>query len=155
MKQLIKKILKEESLKQDLKQSVKNFGWESTANLVGGSEDLANLAFNNDPMEFLNMYNDLDVVQSKEKPNWSLFRYEKRNNLMVYDRKNKDVFISYNDIWSFLYAGFGFNYGETQQLTKRWLSEVYKLRGVTTPYSRFNEALLLSEVYELKKLSLI
>ena len=33
MKQLIKKILKEESLKHNLKQQIKDYGWEETAEM--------------------------------------------------------------------------------------------------------------------------
>jgi len=40
MKHIIKKILKEESLKQTLKQQVKEFGWKGTAELVNGSKNL-------------------------------------------------------------------------------------------------------------------
>jgi hypothetical protein len=132
MKQLIKNILKEESLKQNLKQQVKEFGFKDTAELVGGTENLVKLGFNNDPMEFLNMFNDLDVVQSEEKPYWTLFRYKKHENLMIYDRKNDDVYINYYEIWSVLEDKFGLKYSETQRLTKIWLDEVYNLKGVTT-----------------------
>ena len=132
MEKLIKKILKEESLKQSLKDQVKEFGWKDAAELVNGPEQLAKLAFNNDPMEFLNMFNNLDVVQSEEKPDWTLYRFEKGNNMMIYDRKNEYVYISYNFIWSFLEEGFGLNYNEIQELTKDWLDETYNLRGITT-----------------------
>lgn len=130
MKQLIKQILKEESLKQDLKQSVKDYGWESTANLIGGSKNLVKIAFNKNPMEFLNIYNDLDVVQSKKNRNWTLFRYEKGKNIMIYDRKNEEVYIGFDEIWLVLQDGFGLNYGEIQELTKMWLSDIYNLRGI-------------------------
>jgi hypothetical protein len=137
MKQLIRKILKEESLKQEnlkqtLKQSVKEDGWEFAADLVNGPEDLAKLAFNDNPMEFLNLFNDLDVFQSEEGSNWTLFRYEKGNNVMVYNRINDNVYINYGVIWLFLQKGFDLNYIETQELTKIWLSEAYNLRGVIT-----------------------
>jgi hypothetical protein len=137
MKSIIRKILKEESLKlenlkQTLKQSVKEDGWEFAADLVNGPEDLAKLAFNNDPMEFLNLFNDLDVFQSEEGSNWTLFRYEKGNNVMVYNRINDNVYINYGVIWLFLQKGFDLNYIETQELTKIWLSEAYNLRGVIT-----------------------
>ena len=131
MKHIIKKILKEESLKQTLKQEVKKFGWKETAELVGGAENLVKLGFNNDPMEFLHLFDDLDVVQSEEKPNWTLFRYKKYENPMVYDRENDEVYIDYYRIWSVLSNDFGFNYDETQSLTETWLGEVYNLRGVT------------------------
>jgi hypothetical protein len=150
MKQLIKKILKEETLKQNLKQQMKDFGWKDTAELVGGSVNLVKLGFNNNPIEFLNMFNDLDVVQSKEEKYWTLFRYEKRNNMMVYDRKNDEVSINYDVIWSFLENGFGLNYYETQELTKDWLGDTYNLRGITTFSLSLNYGFLLSETYNLK-----
>ena len=132
MKHIIKKILKEESLKQTLKQQVKEFGWKDTAELVGGAENLVKLGFNNDPMEFLHLFDDLDVVQSKQKPNWTLFRYKKYENPMIYNRENDEVYIDYFRIWSVLSNDFGLNYDETQSLTETWLGEVYNLRGVTT-----------------------
>ena len=128
------KFLINENIKQTLKQEVKKFGWEDTASLVGGPEELARLAFNNNPMEFLNIYNNLDVVQSEEKENWTLFRYTPKHNLMFYNSKNGNVYINYYEIWSFLEDGFGLNYTETQELTERWLDEVYNLRGVTPRY---------------------
>jgi hypothetical protein len=132
MKNIIKKILKEETLKQNLKQQVKDFGWKDAAELVDGIENLAKLGFNNNPMEFLNMFNDLDIVQSEENPHLTLFRYEKGKNKMVYNRKNDEVYINYDAIWGFLQDGFGFESDETQELTENWLSETYNLRGVTT-----------------------
>ena len=147
MKQLIKKILKEESLKQNLRQQVKDYGWKATAEMVNGPEELAKLAFNNDPMEFLHMFDDMDVVQHEINPNRTLFRYEKGSNLMVYDIKNGHVVISYSDIWSFLGDGFGLKSSEKPVLTTRWLEEVYKLRGVTTERSSIYAEFGLDESY--------
>ena len=50
---------------------------------------------------------------------------------MIYDRKNEYVYINYDKIWSVLEDNFGLSYDETEELTKRWLGEVYNLRGVT------------------------
>ena len=132
MKHIIKKILKEESLKQSLRQQVKDYGWKDTAEMVNGSEELAKLAFDNDPMEFLHMFDDMDVVQSESDINLTLYRYEKGHNLMIYDKKNEYVYIDYSDIWSFLEDGFERKYSDIQAFTKRWVDEAYKLRGVTT-----------------------
>ena len=137
MKQLIRKILKEESLKQEnlkqtLKQSVKEDGWEFAAELIGGPEDLAKLAFNNDPMDFLNLFNDLDVVQSEEKPNWTLFRYKPNHNLMIYNKSYGIVYTNYDEIWGVLETVFGLYYNEIQEFTEKWLSDVYNLRRITT-----------------------
>jgi hypothetical protein len=151
MKQLIKKILKEESLKHNLKQQIKDYGWEATAELVNGPEELAKLVFNNDPMEFLHMFDDMDVVQSESDVNLTLCRYEKGSNLMVYDRKDEYVYIENYDIWLFLKDGFGLNYSKIQELTTRWVGEVYNLRGVIT--ARMNSKYLnqMDEVYKIKK----
>ena len=126
------KFLINENIKQTLKQEVKMSGWEDTASLVGGTENLISIAFNNNPMEFLNLFNDLDVVQSEERQSWSLFRYKKHENLMIYDRENGEVYIDYNKIWSVLWHVFGLNIDEIQSLTEKWLGEVYNLRGITT-----------------------
>jgi hypothetical protein len=131
MKHIIKKILKEESLKQTLKQQVKEFGFKDIAELVGGAENLVKLGFNNDPMDFLNLFNDLESVQSEEYGDYMLYRYKKGHNFMIYDRKNEYVYINYDEIWSVLEDNFGLKYSEIQELTKRWLDEVYNLRGIT------------------------
>ena len=118
------------NLKELFQKMVKEDGWELSRIRVG-EKNLLKLGFNNDPMEFLNMYNDLNVVQSEEEPDWTLFRYKPKENLMIYDRKNDYVYIGYNKIWSVLQNNFELNYDETQELTKRWLAEVYNLKVPT------------------------
>ena len=130
---IVKRVIKESVVKDSLIDMIKDEGWKSAAELVGGVENLKNLTGIGTPIDFLNIFTDLDVVQSEEKPDWELYRYEKGNNMMSYDRKNDYVFIDYHKIWSFLEKGFDLNYSEIQQLTEEWLSEVYNLRGVT-PY---------------------
>ena len=130
MKQLIRKILKEETLKQNLIDEIKEYGFKDTVEMVGGIDNLFKILNIKTPMDFLHLFDDLDVVQSEEEPNWTLFRYQPKHNLMIYDRKI--VYINYDEIWSVLENHFGFNYTEAQQLTKMWLGEVYNLRGITT-----------------------
>jgi hypothetical protein len=151
MKRLIKKILKEESLKHNLKQQIKDYGWKDTAEMVNGPEELAKLAFDNDPMEFLHMFDDMDVVQSKYNPNRTLYRYEKGHNLMVYDRKTEYVYIDYSVIWSVLKYGFGVKYSEMVALTTRWVGEAYNLRGVTIFWTNQMESITVGEAYNLRK----
>ena len=74
----------------------------------------------------------MDVIDSEEKPNLTLFRYEIGNNLMVHEDEFDFVYINYGKIWSFLEKVFGLNYSEMQEVTQEWLSEAYDLRGVTT-----------------------
>ena len=128
---IVKRVIKESAIKDSLIDMIKNDGWESAAELVGGDENLAKLTFNNEPMNFLHMFDDLDVVKSEEKPNWILYRYEKRNNMMIYNKKNDEVYINYSKIWQFLEESFGLDFNEIQEVMKEWLFEVYNLRGVT------------------------
>jgi hypothetical protein len=120
-----------DKIKSKIHEYVKKYGFEKCREIFG-NKVLLTIGFNNDPMVFLNLFNDLDVVQSERNKDLTLFRYEKGKNLMIYDRKNDEVYINYNQIWLVLRKDFGLNYGETQQLTQEWLGIVYNLRGVTT-----------------------
>jgi hypothetical protein len=88
-------------------------------------------------MDFLNLFNDLESVQSEERENWILYRYKKGHNFIVYDRESDVFYINYYEIWSVLEDKFGLKYSEKQELIKRWLDEVYNLRGVT-PETNFD-----------------
>lgn len=129
---IVKQVIKENSAKDSIIEVIKEEGWKSAAELVGGDKNLAKLAFSNDPMNFLHMFDDLDVVKSEKVPNWTLYRYEKGNNIMIYNRKNGNTYVNYYKIWEFLEKGFGLDFDEIQGLTNEWLFEVYNLSGVTT-----------------------
>ena len=130
---IVKKVIKENSLRQDLIQQIKEDGWKSASELVGGYENLKKLVGIKTPMDFLHLFDDLNVINSEEKPNLTLFRYEIGNKLMVYNSVNNVVYINYNKIWRGLeIVFFELNDFEIQELTQEWLYEVYDLRGVTT-----------------------
>jgi hypothetical protein len=136
---IVKRVIKEEKLsKQDvLKKHVLNNGWEEVAERIGGFDNLYKHAFNNDYNEFLNLFNNLEVVQSEERPELMIYRFGKGKNIMIYDEEYEDVYINYNVIWSFFERGIGIKYDEIQDIMKKWLDEVYNLRGVT-PRKTFN-----------------
>jgi hypothetical protein len=81
---------------------IKEDGWEETTELVGGSENLKKLVGIKTPMDFLRLFDDLNVVQSEETPDWTLFKYEKRIKLMVYNRLRNIVYINYYKFWRVL-----------------------------------------------------
>jgi len=123
-------LLLESKLKQNLKQEIKDFGVKDTAELVNGFDNLMEILNINSPMDFLHLFNDLDVVKSEEEPDLTLFRYKPKHNLMVHYRKNKIVYINYEEIWEPLLDAGLFD-PDINELTKEWLSSVYNLRGVT------------------------
>jgi hypothetical protein len=126
------KLIKENiSLKEKLKGLIKKVDFESTVRVVRSLDNLFKIFGIKEPMDFLNLFNDLDVVQSEENPSFMLYRYKKGHNLMIYDRKNDYVFINYDDIWSVLENKFGLKLTEIKELTEIWLDETYNLRGIT------------------------
>jgi len=120
------------SINIELQNIIKDDGWETAAKFVGGIDNLKKLVGIKTPMEFLNLFNDLDVVQSKKNPDSTLFKDKNGNNLMVHN--NGNVNIDYNNIWSFLGEGFGLDFYETKKLTELWLYDAYKLEGTRTNY---------------------
>ncbi len=130
---IVKRVIKEEKLSKSdvLKKHVLKSGWEDVAERIGGFENLYKHAFNNDYNEFLNLFNNLEVVQSEQNSNWVLYRFEKGNNMMVYDRKNECVYINNDVIWSFFDHGIGIKYSEILDIMMKWLHDVYNLRGFT------------------------
>ena len=126
-------LLFESKLKQNLKQEIKDFGIKDTAELVNGFDNLMEILNIDSPIKFLHLFNDLEQVQSEMDPDWTLFRYKPKHNLMVHDRKNKTVYINYKKIWKPLFDTGLFD-PDIKELTKEWLSSVYNLRGVT-PYA--------------------
>ena len=139
----------EKSLKEKLQLFVKNEGWDRTEIRVG-EKNLLKIGFDNNPGEFLNLFNDLNIVQSEQYSNWTLFRYKPNENLMVYDRKNDVVYLDYDKIWSVLRFKFGLKSTETKGLTEEWLDEVYNLRGITTEREFLYKTFPLGEVYNLR-----
>ena len=111
---------------------------EEVTERIGGFDNLYKHAFNNDYNEFLNLFNNLEVVQSEERPELMIYRFEKGKNMMIYNKENEYVYINYKVIWSFFERGIGIKYGEIQSIMMKWLDEIYNLRGVT-PLFLLNE----------------
>jgi hypothetical protein len=134
------KLIKENvSLKEKLKDLIKKVGFKSTTKIVGSLDKTFDIFDIKEPMDFLNLFNDLDVVQSEQDPTCMLYRHKKSHNFMIYYKTNEEVYINYDEIWSVLEDKFGLNYSETQELTKRWLDEVYNLRGVTSMNEKWSQ----------------
>ena len=130
LQESIRRILKEESTKQILIDEIKYFGIESAARLVGDIDNLLSVLNIETPIDFLYLFNDLDVVKSEDRPEIMLFRYKKGKNLIAFDNNNNNVSINYYEIWSILENNFQLSKDEIKKLTEEWLYEVYGLSGV-------------------------
>jgi hypothetical protein len=121
----------QESIKMDLQNMVKDLGFGLTSKVVNGSKKLAKLAFNNNPMDFLNLFNDMNGVKSEENPNWVLFKDGPKKTMISYNRKKRRVYVNYRDIWTILFNDFEIiNESKVNKLITKWLDEVYNLRDV-------------------------
>jgi hypothetical protein len=140
------RLIKENSMKDKLINQIKEEGWESTSEMVGGNEVLIKLLKIDSPMDFLHLFDDIEVVQNEKKPNRILYRYQPRQNLMIYNLKADVVSINYYEIWSVLEDNFGLKYSEARKLTEKWLDEVYNLSGITTQPHEFGAEWLTDEV---------
>lgn len=132
------KLIKENiSLKEKLKGLIKKVGFESTVKIVGSLGKTFEIFDIKKPMDFLNLFNDLESVQSEERPSFMLYRYKKGHNFMAYDRRNDNIFINYPEIWSVLQDEFDLNFEEIQGLIQKWLYDVYSLIDII-PYKALN-----------------
>jgi hypothetical protein len=135
MEDLIRRIIKEEVSnrgQEKLIDLIKTLGVTKASKAVGNIDNLFKVLDINSPMDFLHLFDDLDVVQSDEKPNWTLFRYKPNHNLMIYNKSYGIVYTNYDEIWGVLETVFGLYYNEIQELTEKWLRDVYNLRRITT-----------------------
>ena len=128
----MKILINESQLQSTIKSMIKNLGTQSTIDNVGVWDNFCQVLNINSPMDFLHLFDVLEVIQFEKKKNWTLFSYEKGNNLMIYDRKKKEVYISHNEIWSFLDNEFSLTNPVIRGVIKKWLDEVYNLKGITT-----------------------
>ena len=67
------------------------------------------------------------------------------------NRKNNDVYINYDKIWSVLETMFGMKSLQIKVVIRKWLEETYNLRDLT-PINWWLEMIVeLEETYNLKK----
>ncbi len=81
------------------------------------------------PNDILDLFTDLEIVQSEERSNYTLFRLKEGDNYFIYDRKNKYVFVNYY-IWMILEEQE--SYSRVQYITQKWIENVYGLSDIKT-----------------------
>ena len=70
----------------------------------------------------------LEVIEHPDYPN-SIFYRKNGKVVMEQDKKNKNFWFDYREIWSFFESFFSMEYEEIQGLMKIWLEEDFKLKG--------------------------
>ena len=128
-----------EKVNRKIRFAVEKLGLKQARELMG--DDLIRQGFIDNPLSFLNQFNNLTPVEKDDKiyyvdnDNLPLFFYYKEDQ----ESKNGYYRINYNRIWLFFSSVMGYNHNEIQEILKEWLDTTYNLRGLTPepnpPYS--------------------
>jgi hypothetical protein len=103
-------------------------------------------------LKYLNtIYGDLTPFETDKYPGLIFFMKDGEV-IFDYNKKNGNVYISYEHIWSVLESFFGLEYKEIQDLTKEWVEEYYKLSVTTTAMQLYPKFFLVEEHYKLSKI---
>ena len=132
------KVIITENQKNDLlKKLIMTEGWETAASMVGGPTYLAEMVFNNNPMNFLNMFNNLEVVRSEEDKDYILFRLSKGHNIITLNEINNVLYVSRDEISSFLDEGFSLTRDVYRKIVSKWFDENYS-NFIPTYFTKFD-----------------
>ncbi len=59
-----------------------------------------------------------------------IFRYEKGENIMSYDREDGKLYVSWLDIWKVLKLNYELNPDELRGLIKKWVQNEFKIGNI-------------------------
>lgn len=116
-------------IKQKLLDLVKRHGFDTGIIVIRSSDKLKEIAFDNNPMNFLNLYDDLITTKSE---GIIYFKNKNNDNFIIYSEPTNVAYFDYINIWSILEEEFNLTYSEVQNLTKVWLEDVYGFDDVKT-----------------------
>ena len=131
LRNTIKTILKEESdnpINKKVRLAVEKLGFDKAVKMFGGNLDIIKRAYQDNPLSFLNQFNNLTPVKKGEvmfyvdENNIPLFAYYKDNGRHI-------VNIDNDRMWEFFGEVLDYDWDEIQSLFKVWLSEVYGLEN--------------------------
>jgi len=126
---IVKRVIKENSIRYELIQMIKNGDWRSTAEMVGGDKNLKKLLGFNDPMEFLNLFNDLNVDMGDNGR--GIFTNNDGDRIITISPNSMGkVFASVDShtIWAPFRYLFPATNADTANLIRKWLKDVYGIK---------------------------
>lgn len=127
LSRIVKRVIKENEKKDTLINMIKEDGWTSTSEMVGGSDNLKRLSEIDTPMKYLNLFNDLNSTTDELRPSWEMFFYNENNPIMMLisnTTEGEKVYMSVGFMDTFLTA-FDLTMGDSKEYVKNWLSNSY------------------------------
>jgi len=121
----IRKVLKEETLKDTMMREMVISGVKESAKLIGDEDNLLDILNVKTPEDFINLFNDMEVV--KDKNNSKITLYKKYGeNVMVLNNISDILYVNLNilnipRLWPRL------SYWESKRMVKDWVNEMYNI----------------------------
>jgi len=142
LQESIRRILREDSLKNDLIDLINTIGVEKGSKAVGGFKNLFRILNINSPMDYIHLFDDLKIVPISETEFRDGFFNENEVDCYGYS-PDEIIFIHFKDregegrisseeIWEILREEFGLSYEETREITMEWLNSVFDLQVSNT-----------------------
>ena len=119
-----------EKLNQKVKSMVNKYGFIETLRLFDNNGEIIRRAYQDNPSEFLNQFNNLTPIEKEnkiiyvDKNGYALFYY-------LTNEKDRFININYERIWVFFERVIGLGFLEIQNFIIEWLEEVYGITGLT------------------------
>jgi len=124
------RILKEEtSGKNVIKDMILNIGWKTTAEMVGGFDNLYKRTFNGSSKGFMDLYSNLEVEDGYSELGGYKFKSLtlNGNEIIRIDERDNQGMISRDKIWSF-FENFGWSYYDIDTFLRGWINKTYGIK---------------------------
>lgn len=117
----------QDDIRDFLIEMIKTDKWRSASKIVNGDANLVKILGFNTPIEFLNLYSDLEVVKSTTRPEILLFRYEPTKNLMEWNTwsSDREIYVEQYGIWNVLKDVWNLDFMDTRELISAWIEETF------------------------------
>ena len=129
------------SEKETIQNKIKEDGWNKLLK-YNNPNSILSRGFDNNPVEFLNLYNDLDMVISQTSSNIMLFRKKPNDNLMVFNLLTKKMYINNTELWMILEDLFKLTPEQTESIIKVWLDKTFNISDAN-PVRNYNPKLMV------------
>jgi len=127
--------------KETIQNKIKEDGWNKLLK-YNNPNSILSRGFDNNPFEFLNIYNDLETVISQTSSNIMLFRKKPNGNLMVFNLLTKKIFINNTELWMILEDLFKLTPEQTESIIKVWLDKTFNISDAN-PVRNYNPKLMV------------
>ena len=130
MRNIIKQILKEEidPKSERVKSMVKKFGLEQAIEMIVGGMDTIVQAYKDNPLEFLDQFNDLTIVETGDI---TYYLDEDRTTIFYIESGQDKININPRKVWDFFWVGMNYSYTEIRNIMVNWLKEKHGITGLT------------------------